>query len=227
TLHNLGTLSRQMGDREKAMSYLRESLEISRSIGDRRSEADSLSAIARLELDQNDLEAARRHCDESLAIFDSLRSTITNSSLRAWFSKASGRAFEINLQVLLRLNQLHPRSGYDAAAVIVAEKSRARSLVELLGESQAKIREGVDPALLEQEISLRRTIAMKARDHARLMADKPKDEQESESAKELDALTRSYDQLQSAIREKSPAYAALTMPVALDMAGIQTRVLDE
>src|SRR5262249_26974788 len=52
------------------------------------------------------------------------------------------------------------------------------------------------------------------------------DEQAAASAKELDGLTHEYGQLQSTIREKSPAYAALTMPVPLSLAEIQKSVLD-
>lgn len=227
TLHNLGALLRQTGDRRQAMEHLLESLELTRLIGDRRSQAEDLSTIARLELDQGELDSARRHCDESLAIFDSLRSTITNPSMRAWFSRATRLANEVNLQVLLQLNRAQPNAGHDAAAVAAVEKARARSLVELLGESQAKVREGVDPTLLDQEISLRRAIAAKAQTHERLLAGRHTEEEAAGSAKDLDTLTRQYDQLQSTIRKKSPAYSALTMPVTLTLADIQTKVLDE
>jgi CHAT domain-containing protein len=107
------------------------------------------------------------------------------------------------------------------------EKARARSLVELLGESQARLHEGVDPALLEQEVSLRRAIASKARMQERLLAGKHTDEQAAQAARELDGLTREYDQLQSTIREKSPAYAALAMPLPLTLSEIQKKVLDD
>jgi CHAT domain-containing protein/Tfp pilus assembly protein PilF len=226
-LHNLGTLSRQMGDRQKANDYLRESWQINRSIGNRRGEAESLGAIARLELDAGDLESARKHCDEALAIFDSLRSRITNPKLRLWFSQASRRVQEINLDALLRSHRAQPGAGYDAAIVAGMEKARARSLVELLGESQARLHEGVDPALLDQEVALRRAIAGKAQAQERLLAGKPTEEQAAQAARELDRLTREYDQLQSAIREKSPAYAALTMPLPLTLSDIQANVLDE
>src|SRR5262249_31947264 len=117
TLHNLGTLSRQMGDYKKANEYLQETYQLTRSISDRRGEAEALGAIARLELDQGDLDGARRHCDEALGIFDSLRSRITNPSLRAWFARASRKVYEIDLEVLLRLHRAQPSAGYDAAIV--------------------------------------------------------------------------------------------------------------
>ena len=224
-LRKLGALSHQMGD-TKALEYLNESVSVSRLVGDRKSEAESLGEIARVKLDQGDLEDARKNCDDALAILDSLRSTITNPSLRAWFSQAGRKVYEVNLQTLLRLHKEHPNAGYDGDAFVAAEKARARSLLELLGESQARIREGVDTSLLDRELELRRTIASKAQRQERLLGGKHKDEEEAAAAKELDSLTREYDQLQSTIRKQSPAYAALTMPVPLTLAEIRSKVLD-
>jgi len=226
TLRNMGSVSRKIGERQRAMEDLNEAFAISGPIGDRRGEAESLGEIAHVELDQGDFKEARSHSDNALAVFDSLRSTITNPKLRAWFSQAVRKVHEVNLQALFRLHQQQPTAGYDAAALLAAEKGRAQALLELLGESQARIREGVDPVLLDRELSLRRTIAAKAQVQERLLAGKHSDEQAGAAAKELDELTRDYDQLQSAIREKSPAYAALTMPVPLSLAGIQHEVVD-
>ena len=224
-LRKLGALSYQMGD-AKALEYLNESVSISRSVGDRKSEAESLGEIARVKLDQGDLEAARKNCNDALAILDSLRSTITNPSLRAWFSQAGRKVYEVNLQTLVRLYQQHPDAGYDGEAFVAAERVRARSLLELLGESQALIREGADPALLDREVELRRTIASKAQRQERLLGGKHKDDEAAAATKELDSLTREYDQLQSTIRKQSPAYAALAMPVPLTLAELQSNVLD-
>src|SRR5262249_25211607 len=224
-LRKLGALTHEMGD-AKGLELLNESLSVGRLVGDRKSEAESLGEIARVKLDQGDLEAARKNCDDSLAILDSLRSTITNPSLRTWFSQAGRKVYEVNLQTLLRLHQKHPDSGYEGDAFVAAEKARARSLLELLGESQARIREGVDPSLLDREIELRRTIASKAQRQEKLLGGKHKEEEAAAAAKELDSLTHEYDQLQSTIRKQRPAYADPTMPVPLTRAEIRSNVLD-
>ncbi len=227
SLRNVSAIYRLVGERERALAHLNESLEICNAFGDRRGGAEALGQIAHVELDQGDLRAARKHSDEALAVFDSLRSTITNPKLRTWFSTAGRGVRETNLQVLVQLHRQQPSAGYDAAAIVAAENMRARSLLEILGQSQAKIREGVDPALLERETSLRQTIAGKARLQQRLLAGKHTEEQAAAAVKELDNLTHEYDQLQSTIREKSPAYAALTLPVPLSLSEIRQKVLDQ
>jgi hypothetical protein len=62
----------------------------------------------------------------------------------------------------MRLDEQNPGQGYAAAALSVVERGRARSLLELLGESGAEIRRDADPALLDRERELARLIAGKA-----------------------------------------------------------------
>src|SRR5262245_48767417 len=227
SLRNLGSMYRQVGDRAKAMENLNESLKLSVASHDSRAEAETLGHIAHVELDQGQLIQALKDSEASLTRFESVRSTLTNPRLRASFSQSARKTRETNLQILARLHREHPDGGYDSAALVAAEKTRARSLLELLGESQAKIREGVDPALLEQEAALRQTIANKARLQHALLAGTHTEKQAEESIREMDALTHEYDQLESTIREKSPAWAALTAPTPLTLRDIQQRVLDD
>jgi CHAT domain-containing protein len=126
----------------------------------------------------------------------------------------------------MRLHQLHPSEGFDAAALAASEKSRARSLLELLAEANAEIRQGVDSQLLERERQLRVVIADKAERQTRMLSGKHTDEQAKAPATEIDALTTEYEQVVARIRETSPRYAGLTQPLPLDLKQIQTEVLD-
>jgi CHAT domain-containing protein len=226
-LRNLGAIYRQLGDHVKAMENLKESLRMSIATHDSRGEAESLGQIAHAELDQGQLLQALKDSEASLTRFESVRSALTNPRLRASFSQSGRKTRETHLQILARLHREHPDGGYDSAALLAAEKARARSLLELLGESQAKIREGVDPALIEQQVALRQTIANKARLQQTLLAGKHTEQQAEESIREMDGLTHQYDQLESTIRTKSPAWTALTAPAPLTVRDIQQRVLDD
>jgi CHAT domain-containing protein len=88
------------------------------------------------------------------------------------------------------------------------------------------IREGVDQTLLERERSLRQTISDKAERQRRLLAGKHTDAQAAAAAKELDALTVDYEQVQARIKQTSPRYSELTQPLPLTLAEIQKQVLD-
>ena len=125
----------------------------------------------------------------------------------------------------MRLHAEHPEEGFGAAALFASERGRARSLLELLHESSAEIRRGVDTALLERERELERIIARKAEQQTR--SGKQTEAEAIAAVKELDALATELEQVQSRIRETSPQYAALTHPVPLELSEIQTKVLDD
>ena len=66
--------------------------------------------------------------------------------------------------LLSRFTVDHRRAteGFDARALQMSERARARSLLDLFAESGAEIRQGVDPSLLERERQLARTLDAKA-----------------------------------------------------------------
>ena len=226
TLNHVGALYRDLGEHEKALDYFNQALLLRRSVGDRNGEAATLFHIARLERDRGDLVEARNRIDAALAAVESLRANVASQQLRASFFASVQQYHEFNIDLLMRLHKQRPQEGFDTAALQASEKSRARSLLELLKEARAEIRQGVDPALLERERALRQTISEKAERQMRLLSGKHTDEQVSAAAKELDSLTTDYEQVQAQIRNTSPRYAALTEPVPLTLKQIQTEVLD-
>jgi CHAT domain-containing protein/tetratricopeptide (TPR) repeat protein len=226
TLRNLGTFYREGKDYQRASGYLDEALQVSRTIRERRGEAAALAGLARLESERGNLVKAHERAREALAAFESLRLAVGSPSLRASFFASAREAQELDIEALMRLHVERPGEGFGAAALLVSERGRARSLLELLVESAAEIRRGVDTALLDRERELNRLISAKAELRARLLNRKYTDGEAATAKKELDALTVEYEQIQGRIRETSPQYAALTRPVPLNLEEIQTKVLD-
>jgi CHAT domain-containing protein len=226
-LRNLGTFHRDAGDIAKALEYFSEALELCRTIGDRHGEAATLSQLAKLERDRGNLVEAHKLIEAAIAATESLRVNLKGQHLRAAFLATARKYYELDIDVLMRLHQARPADGFDAAALQVSERGRARSLLELLREARAEIRQGVDPALIEREKVLRGSIAARAERQQRMLNGKHTAEQATALAQEIDALTTEYEQLQARIRETSPRYSALTQPSPLNVSEIQKQVLDE
>src|SRR5215475_5515883 len=112
----------------------------------------------------------------------------------------------------MQMCKQNPMASYDALALAVSERARARSLLELLAEASADIRQGVDGSLLERERSLRQRLAARAAAQANLLNRKHTPEQAGAAAKEIDSITAEYEDLEAQIRASSPRYAALTQP---------------
>jgi hypothetical protein len=126
----------------------------------------------------------------------------------------------------MRMHTADPSAGHDLEALRVSEQARARSLLEVLAESYADIRQGVDAQLLGRERDLGERITTKLDNLTKLLSGRHADAQEAEARKEIASLTDEYRQVQGQIRERSPRYAAFTQPEPLDPAQIQQQVLD-
>jgi CHAT domain-containing protein len=57
--------------------------------------------------------------------------------------------YEFKIDLLMQLHKKDPSKRYDALALDTNERSRARVLIELLTEANAKIRKGANPQLLQ------------------------------------------------------------------------------
>ena len=95
-------------------------------------------------------------------------------------------------------------------------------MLELLKESRADIRQGVDRSLLERERSLQQRLNARAAAQARLLNRKHTPEQADATAKEIAAITAEYEEVRAQIRARSPRYAALTQPQPLGLDGDST-----
>jgi tetratricopeptide (TPR) repeat protein len=226
-LRNLGSLYVDLNEQSKAIDAFDESLKISRGIGDRAGEAAALAKLARLEADRGNLLEAKGLTETTLASVESLRVNLKSQQMRAAFFASVRNYHELYIEILMRLHQQYPTERYDAAALHASENARARSLLELLMEASAQIRQGVDPSLVEREQKIRQEISAKAELQMRLLSDKHNKEDGAKVGKELDALANEYEEVQTKIRQTSPRYAALTQPSPLSLKEIQSRVLDE
>ena len=226
TLNNLGMYYKDTGENEKALEYYNQALKLRRAVGESSGEAATLYNIAKLERDRSNLVVAREYIDKTLAVVESMRANVASQRLRASYFATVRKYHEFNIDLLMRLHKQRPSEGFDAAALEASERSRARSLLELLGEANAEIRQGVDPALLERESTLRQMLADSAERQRQMLRRKHSDEEAAAATKELGALTVEYEQIESRIRTSSPRYAALIQPAPLDLKAIQQQALD-
>lgn len=226
TLNRLGYNHAWLGEKEVAKKFYDAALERTQTIGDREGESLTLYNLAALERDQNQFAAARSLIERSLKTVESLTLDVGARELRASYFATVHQQYEFYIDVLMHLHEQNPNSNFVSMALEASERSRARSLLEMLGESGADIRQGVEPQLLAQEQEAKaklRTAIQK-----RLMAfNRQHSKQEVDDLQnEIVALTTEYEQIAAEIRQRSPQYAALTQPTSLARQQIQA-LLDE
>jgi CHAT domain-containing protein/tetratricopeptide (TPR) repeat protein len=233
TLNQIAELYSSIKQAGNARRYYRDAQERWKALGDAIGESLALYGLAKLERQQNRFSEARRAIVEAIAKVESVRTSTSNYRLRTRFFDARHDYYELEVDIRMQLyNALQARGNVTEAkieleqALFAAERARSRNLLDLLTESQADIRKGVDPALLQKEQMQRREIEGKLDLLQTLLTPKDKEAQRVTLRRELDALNRSLDQTREEIRNSSPRYAALTQPQPLKPAQIQ-RLLDD
>ncbi len=116
---------------------------------------------------------------------------------------------------------------YASEAFRVSEQARARSLLDLLSETNASVTEGVPVDLLKRKQDNLDSQQELAEQLSGLSSsDEPK-KKPADLDSELEKLQIEYDEIENQIRTASPRYAALTSGQPLTLAEVQQKVLDE
>lgn len=226
SLIEIGLNESDSGRMQKALENFNRAVEISQNLRDPNQEAKARYEIARANLALDELDQSRSQIEETLSIVESLRTKVASQELRASYFATVQKYYDFYIELLMRMHRQNTNKGFDGEALQASERARARSLLEILTEANASIREGVDPLLLERESTLQHQLSGKADALSRLYASKPSPEQVAALRKEIDDLTTEYDDVRAEIRRASPRYAALTQPSPLSLKEIQQQVLD-
>ncbi|HXO42128.1 MAG TPA: CHAT domain-containing tetratricopeptide repeat protein, partial [Thermoanaerobaculia bacterium] len=226
SLHRIGDAEGKQGRAAGALAHLEQALEIRRALADGPGQAETLTSLAEVERGLGRLGPAHAHVDRALGLIESLRVRVSDPDLRATYLATQRRAFEVALGLEWQLALEEPGKGHAEAALALAERARARALLELLGEARTEIRRGVDPALRERERELAARVSAAAARRIQLAGGAASEEQRATAEKELRDLLGESDRVAAEVRRASPRYAALTQPRPLGAAAIR-RLLDQ
>lgn len=227
TLSHLGRAYDRWREPKKAFEYHEKALPIWRALGDRNGEVAALYGMARAESRLDDLSGARRRTEEALAITNTLRTKVASLDLRASYFASVQDLYKLHIDLLMRLHRRQPTEGFDVAALKAYEQARARSLIDMLAEANADIREGADPALLARERSLQQMLNVEAQRQMRVLAGQPTKEAATAAQRRIDEVLTQLLAIEAELKADSPHYAALTQPVPLGLTEIQSAVTDD
>src|SRR5260370_640267 len=95
--------------------------------------------------------AARNALGAAPGVIEETGKGPNSDQLRASFFATRQDSYGFYIDLLMRMRGTGPGEPFEALALEANERSRARSLLEMLAESGTDIRQGVDPKLLERE----------------------------------------------------------------------------
>ncbi len=194
-------------------------------VGDKLGQATTLSNIAYLERGRGNLEESLKYMQTAIEIIENLRKVYTNKDLQSTYFASVQDYYQFSIDLLMQLHKKYPSKGYDALALHISERSRARGLIELLAEANANIRKGIDPKLLASEqLLLGKIDAIPKRIQELASAKGNNEARIAALEQERDNILNQYRELQAQIRITSPEYAAIQYPQPLELKQIQQQL---
>ncbi len=158
SLLNLARYHFDVGDPREALRLHEEAAAQFQVLGFRRGEASTRYGCARALHALGDYSAALQHLEKVVEGVEALRAESENQDLRSAYFATKQHYFELYIDVLMHLHERDPRAGYDATALALNERRRARSLLEILADSKARFRSDADPELLTRLRQLQQRI---------------------------------------------------------------------
>jgi CHAT domain-containing protein/Tfp pilus assembly protein PilF len=220
----MGRAYQRLGNLESSRRELQTALRLNR--GDRVDKAKVTAQLARTERQAGDLPGALAHLRETVQLLESIRAEVVEENLRATFLASKQDTYQILIDTLMALHKAQPDRGHDAEALEVSEQARARTLLDILTEAGADVREGADPGLIERERGLLADIEALERSRLDLLAEGAGSPEVREVTARRDAVLEEHRRVEAELRVSSPRYAALTQPRPANLSEIQREVLD-
>lgn len=226
TLNQMGKVYYEEGHTRRAVECFEQALALSQRVRDRAEETLLHYNLALAARDLGNSEMALTHATASVDLSEAAREQTANAASRSSSFAAARKYYELQIELLMKLDQEQPGKGFAVRALGVSEGAHARSLLDLLTEMGANIRQGVDSTLLERERSLQLALAGKAQYLTRLLSSEVPPASTKDVEEEVRQLTKKYRELQSEIRDQSPRYETLTKSQPLTLEEIQKELRD-
>lgn len=217
---NLGEAYFRKNDLKQARIHFEAAQELNHSVSDRFAESQSLFDLARLSKAGGDLGASTKLVGEAIAVTESLRDKVVNQRIRSeYFATINERyAFAIGAFV---------HEGRDAESFRLAERGRAREVIENLTVAHAGIFADADELIVARERSTRVTLNAKADKLTDLLRRGGTGAERSALENEIGDLQYQLEQIRAEIKEKSPEYSAIKDLPEFDVSDFQASVLGE
>jgi len=208
------------GQPDAALVKINDALTLARQIGNTGAEQKALYVRALALRAQGRLDQAVASIDAVTDSVETARTAIQRTELRTSYLATVRGYFDLYIDLL-------QQKGDAAAAFAMSERARARSLLDGLAESAAKIRKGVDPELLARQRVVQAQLNAKEAYRAQVaLKDGETSRRAAALTHEVAALLDDWNDLRAKIRSSSPAYAQLEAPEPVTADRVQHTLLD-
>ncbi len=213
-------------EKEDNLENLTQASKLASDVGDRRLQAESHYLIAIAQEQRGNLDAAIENIKKGLAIVENIRSEIVGSESRySYFSTIQGY-YELYTDLLILRSEKTKSQKNIRLALEISERSRSRSLVDLLREANVDFKKGNSSKLLIEQKNLIIQLNDEFARRRNLLSGAPKPEQVANINSEINDLETKIQSLNLKIRRQNPKFADLSEGKILTSNAIQN-LLDD
>ncbi|HKO98587.1 MAG TPA: CHAT domain-containing tetratricopeptide repeat protein [Pyrinomonadaceae bacterium] len=224
--NNLGDIYFRFGENKQALRSYELALTLSEQAGDKALQISALYNIARTQRDSGLLEDALASIEASIKIIEDLRSNVASADFRISYFAGVRQHYDLCINILMRLHRQQPGQGFDVAALLTSEKSRARSLLDILTEVRADVRPGAAPELIARERHLRSLLRAHALYEMELSISGKDPAEKDEVSRQINELRAEYRQVETQLKEENPRFAVFDQSTALTLEQVQSELRD-
>ncbi|MDY7036539.1 MAG: CHAT domain-containing tetratricopeptide repeat protein, partial [Thermodesulfobacteriota bacterium] len=196
-----------LGSDDRARAMFKRALKLSRSMVMRETQWRSLYGLAQLHLKYGRKQEARVLLSRAVEVIEGMRAEIKLVQLKDGFVTNKMAVYEAMVSLQLDLGEV-------SGAFNTAERSRARNLIDLLGNQRLNLHGAIEQELYDRRNRLRARI----REHEAMMAQAGDEREREVYGRALSKLSDDYRDLMLEIQSKNPELASLVSvnPLGLD-----------
>ena len=216
SLYDLGEVYREEDNLQKAEKQYASAAEIRKMLAPgKASYAECLAALGDLARLQNRRDVAIADYEKAIDVLDSQSAQLggANESRLDFHSKY---ASYYRQYISLLMQQRTTEQAFE-----VLERSRARTLLQMLARGHVSLRTGISPELLKQENRVYQELAKLSDRRVRILLSKHTPSEVADVERARAGLMAQDERLKAQIRADSPHYAALTQPRPLTVREMQ------
>ena len=210
------------------LSEYQQVLRIAQEIGDPALEINSRYKLALNLRKRSQIGPAITHFEQAISLLERSRESLRYSGYKVGFLTSHVRLYEQIIDVLFALYQQDRDEQHLRKAFHYAERSKARTLVELLARNNLGIADDVDSGLIEKEQYLSKKLAYVNRAISIENSRNPIDAMVLDSLKDNRSQIYSrLDELVLRYRQTNSAFANLKFPVSYTVEDVQNHIINK
>src|ERR1043165_1579839 len=223
-LNNNGNFLLKLGQKREALAMFERALPLSQKVGDTGILLTTLYNQSRAHLALGSLEPALSRVKDSIDIIEELRDNVGSPELPALYFAVVRKHYDLWIKILMQFDRERPGQGYDVAALLVSDRSRARSLIDLLRQPPANSNQGLSADLLQREHELRGLISVQAQYQMELSLSPKNSGEVAEIANEVAPLRAEYQDILAQISKQVPKLVSLRSFAPTSLSEIQNEL---